>query len=257
MNAASLALRQVKYENRSFWRNPAAAFFTIFFPIMFLVIFNLLFGNDEVSFPGGSVSGSTFYVPAIAAFSLITACYTNLAMSITFSRDEGVLKRKRGTPLPVVSFLGGRILHSTAIGVLMVAVVSAAGALFYDVDFPTERLPAILVTVIVGAASFCALGLAITSVIPNAEAAPAVVNITILPLLFVSGIFIPLDDAPEWLEKVTGVFPIKHFADALRAPFNPFLEGDGFEWLDLAVIAAWGVVGLILALRFFTWEPRR
>lgn len=257
MNAASLALRQVRYENRSFWRNPAAAFFTIFFPLMFLVIFNLLFGNDDVTFPGGSVSGSTFYVPAIAAFSLITACYTNLAMSITFSRDEGVLKRKRGTPLPTLSFLGGRILHSTLIGILMVVVVTSAGALFYGVDFPTDKLPALIVTVIIGAASFCALGLAITSVIPNAEAAPAVVNITILPLLFVSGIFIPLDDAPEWLGTLTGVFPIKHFADAMRSPFNPFLDGSGFEWGHLAVIAIWGLAGLVLAARFFSWEPRR
>lgn len=257
MNAAALALRQVKYENRSFWRNPAAAFFTIFFPLMFLVIFNLLFGNDKVTVPGGEVSGSTFYVPAIAAFSLITACYTNLAMSITFSRDQGVLKRKRGTPLPRVSFLAGRIIHSTLIGVLMVAVVTTAGALFYDVDPPTSNLPALLLVIIVGAASFCALGLAITSFVPNAEAAPAVINITVLPLLFVSGIFIPLDDAPGWLEKVTGIFPIKHFADAMSAPFNPFPGSDAVEWSDLAVIAAWGVFGLVVAIRFFTWEPRR
>jgi len=257
MNAVGLALRQVKYENRSFWRNPAAAFFTIFFPLMFLIIFNLLFGNDEVTFPGGSVSGSTFYVPAIAAFSLITACYTNLAMSITFSRDQGVLKRKRGTPLPTVSFLAGRILHSTLIAILMVAVVATAGALFYNVDPPIDKLPAVLAAVVVGAASFCALGLAITSIVPNAEAAPAVINITILPLLFISGIFIPLDDAPGWLDNVTGIFPIKHFADAMRTPFNPFVDGSGFEWGHLAVVAAWGLAGLVLAIRFFTWEPRR
>lgn len=257
MNTMSLAFRQVKYENRSFWRNPAAAFFTIFFPLMFLLIFNLLFGNDEVTFPGGEVSGSTFYVPAIAAFSLITACYTNLAMNITFSRDQGVLKRKRGTPLPRVSFLAGRIIHSTLIGILMVAVVTLAGALFYDVDPPTDTLPALLLVVVIGAASFCALGLAVTSIVPNAEAAPAVINITILPLLFVSGIFIPLDDAPSWLEKVTGIFPIKHFSDAMLAPFNPFAEGDSIEWSDLAVIAAWGVFGLVIAVRYFTWEPRR
>lgn len=257
MNAASLALRQVGYENRSFWRNPAAAFFTIFFPLMFLMIFNLLLGNDEVPFPGGSVSGSTFFVPAIAAFALVTACYTNLAMGITFSRDQGVLKRKRGTPLPPISFLAGRIIHATLIGLLMVGVVTLVGVVVFGVDIPASHLPALALVVVVGAASFCALGLAITCVIPNADAAPAVVNISIFPLLFISGIFIPLDDVPAWVEKVAGVFPVKPLAEAIRAPFNPFANGDVIEWSDLAVVALWGAAGLIVAARFFTWESRR
>lgn len=257
MNTASLAFRQVRFENRSFWRNPAAAFFTIFFPLMFLGIFNLLLGNDEVGFPGGSVSGSTFFVPAIATFALITACYTNLAMGIAFSRDQGVLKRKRGTPLPAVSFLAGRIIHSTLIGLLMVAIVTLVGVLVFGVDITADRIPALAVAVSVGAASFCALGLAITCIIPNADSAPAIVNISIFPLLFISGIFIPLDDVPSWVEKVAGVFPIKPLAEAMRAPFNPFLEGGAVEGGQLAVVAAWGLAGLIVATRFFTWEARR
>ncbi|MEA2460860.1 MAG: type transport system permease protein [Actinomycetota bacterium] len=248
MSAASLALRQVKYENRSFWRNPAAAFFTFVFPLMFLVIFNLLFGEN-----------SNFYVPAIAAFSVITACYTNVAMSISFSRDQGVLKRKRGTPLPGWAFLGGRVIHSTLIAVLLVAIVTVFGAVFYNVDIPTSTLPAFLVTLIVGAAAFSALGLAITSIVPNADAAPAVINATILPLLFISDIFIPLDDAPGWLLRFADFFPIRHYSTAMQAAFNPdaFHTSSGFEGTELAIVAAWGVIGIILAIRFFSWEPRR
>ena len=100
MNAFALALRQVKYENTAFWRNPVAAFFTFVFPLMFLVIFNLLFGNDKLELPGGTAHTSTFYVPAIAALSVISACYTNVAISVALSRDQGLLKRTRGTPLP-------------------------------------------------------------------------------------------------------------------------------------------------------------
>lgn len=257
MNAAALALRQVRYENRSFWRNPAAAFFTVVFPLMFLVIFNLVFGNETETVRGREVSSSTFYVPAIAAFSLITASYTNLAMNLTFARDEGILKRRRGTPLPASSFLLGKILHSAVIGLLLVTIVTLFGALFYDVDAPTDKLPALLVTIVVGAAAFSSLALAIQGFVPNADAAPAVINFSILPLLFISDIFISLDDGPEWLPTLSSIFPIKHLSEAMMSIYNPFESGSGFEWDNLAVIGLWGVIGLAIAAKFFSWEPRR
>jgi ABC-2 type transport system permease protein len=257
MRTLALTARQVAYENRSFWRNPAAAFFTFVFPLMFLVIFPLVFGSGTINYFGQETSTVTFYVPAIAAFSVITACYTNLAMSITFSREEGVLKRKRGTPLPAVSFLGARIIHSTFIAIVLVAIVVLTGVLFYNVDLPVNTLPAFFVTLVVGAASFCALGLAITGFVPNADAAPAVINFSILPLLFISDVFIPIQDAPPWLQTFSGVFPLRHFSHAMLAAFNPFETGAGFSWGDLAIVAAWGVAGVVIALRFFTWEPKR
>jgi ABC-2 type transport system permease protein len=257
MNALGLAFRQVRYENRSFWRNPAAAFFTVVFPLMFLVIFNLVFGEGTIQHFGREVSTSNFYVPAIAAFSVITACYTNLAMNLTFARDEGILKRRRGTPLPTPAFLLGKILHSSLIALLLVFVVTVFGALFYDVEIPTDKLPALIVTVMVGAAAFSSLALAIQGFVPNADAAPAVINFSILPLLFISDIFIPLENAPEWLNTFAGVFPIKHYSEAMMSAFNPFDNGSGFEWVDLAVVGLWGLVGLAIASRFFSWEPRR
>jgi ABC-2 type transport system permease protein len=257
VNALALALRQVRYENTAFWRNPVAAFFTFVFPLMFLVIFNLLFGNDEIDLPGGTAHTSTFYVPAIAALSVVSACYTNVAMSVSMSRDQGLLKRTRGTPLPGLSFLFGRIVHATLIAILLVAIVTAAGALFYDVDAPTTTLPAFLVALAVGAATFCALGLAVTSIIPNADASPAIVNASILPLLFISDVFIPLHDAPGWLTTFADIFPVRHFSLALLTPFNPFESGSGFETVHLLAMAGWLVGGLLLAVRFFSWEPRR
>ena len=257
MSDLALALRQVKYENLAFWRNPPAAFFTFVFPLMFLVIFNLIFGDEDLDIPGGTASTSTFYVPAIAALSVISACYTNIAMGVCISRDQGLLKRKRGTPLPPWAYLFGRIVHATLIALLLVAIVTAAGALFYDVDVPTKTMPAFLVTLAVGAAAFCSLGLAITPAISNADAAPAVVNATVLPLLFISDVFIPLDDAPGWLLFIGDVFPVKHFSEALQTSFNPFETGSGFEPWNLAIIAAWGVAGLLVSMRFSSWEPRR
>lgn len=260
MSTVSQTLRQVRFENRSFWRNPPAAFFTIVFPLMFLLIFNLIFGGDDIPIGGGrTLSGSTFYVPAIAAFSVVTACYTNIAISVATARDLGVLKRVRGTPLPPAAYLLSRVIHSSLVALLLVAVVTLAGAVFYGVDAPGGTLPVFVVTVLVGAAAFCALGLAITGAIPNAQAAPAVVNASILPLLFVSNVFIPLNRAPDWLVGFSRVFPVRHFADATMAAFVPDSLGPEFvfDWTDLAVVAAWGVAGLLLAARFFSWEPRR
>ncbi len=258
MNDLQLAFRQVAYENRTFWRNPPAVFFTVALPLMFLVILNLLFGDDQIDRGfAEEVSGGTFYVPGIAALAVISAAYTNIAMMVSIARDNGLLKRTRGTPLPPWAFLFGKIVHATLVAVLLVVIVVAVGAIFYDVDIPTNTMPAFIVTLVIGAASFCALGLAMTGLIRNADAAPAVVNGSILPLLFISDIFIPLQDAPNWLKTVGAIFPVKHFSEAMGTAFNPFETGAGFEWTALAVIAAWGVGGVLVAMRFFSWEPRR
>ena len=246
MSGIGLALRQVRFENRAFWRNPAAAFFTFVFPLMFMVIFNVLIGR-------GNPEASRFFTPAIIVFAVITATYTNLAMSVTMARDEGILKRMRGTPLPAWAYLAGRIGHAIAIGVLLVIIVAAFGALFYGVEVPWRQLPQLLLTLVLGAATFCILGLALTSFVPNADAAPAVVNATVLPLLFISNVFIRLDAAPAWIEALSRFFPVRHFADAMLDVY----AGSGLAWSDLGVMAAWALAGAVVALRFFSWEPRQ
>jgi ABC-2 type transport system permease protein len=256
MSNVKRALLQVWYTNKAFRRNPAAAFFTLVFPLMFLVIFSVIFGTGKITVASGvTVSVATFYVPAIATFSVITACYTNIAMGLAFSRDAGVLKRTRGSPLPAWAFLFGRIVHAVLIAVLLVAICAAFGAIFYHATLPTATLPAFLVTLVVGAAAFCALGMAMTAAIPNADAAPAVVNASILPLLFISNVFIPLQNPPAWLDFVSKVFPVRHFADAMVGSFFA-LSGSGLQANDLLIIAAWGLAGLLLSFRFFSWEPR-
>lgn len=257
MSALALALRQVQFENRAFWRNPAAAFFTVILPLMFLVLFNAIFEGDTVFLRGRERDISAFYVPGIAALSAISACYTNIGMMVSINRDLGVLKRTRGTPLPPWAYLFGRIVQAIFVAALLVAIVTVAGALFYGIDIPTDTMPALIVTVLVGSAAFCALGLALTAIIPNADAAPAITNGTILPLLFISEVFIPQSDPPAWLDTLGDLFPVKHFAEALQTVYNPASTGSGFEWEHLAVIAAWGVFGVLVSLRFFTWEPRR
>jgi ABC-2 type transport system permease protein len=267
MSSLGLSLRQVRYTNTAFWRNPASAFFTFVFPLMFLVIFTALLGSGEVDFGRGLVlDRATYFVAAMAAFGVISATYTNIAISVTFQRDQGILKRLRGTPLPSWAYLTARVLHSMLVALILVVITLAFGKVAYGTDLPTgEPILEFLVTLIVGSLSFAALAMAITALIPNADAAPPIVNATILPLLFLSGVFIPIErDAPAWITTVSDLFPVKHFADAMRAGYlgNVHLRGTTlraypFHWSDLAVIAVWGVVGLVLASRFFSWEPRK
>ena len=258
MSELALALRQVRYTNKAFWRNPAAAFFTFAFPLMFLVIFTTLLGSGTVTVKGLEFNQSTYFVASMAVFSMITACYTNLAIGVTFQRDAGILKRTRGTPLPGRAYLGARVTHVVLMSIILVAICALFGWLFYEADLPTGvSLIRTVVVVLVGSASFAALGLAITPAIPNADAAPPIVNATILPLLFISGIFFPIsDDTPTWIDTLGDLFPVRHLIDAFLGAFygKPFFD---FSWADVAIVAAWGIAGLLLAIRYFSWEPRR
>jgi len=259
MSDLGIAARQVRYENKAFWRNPASAFFTFAFPLMFLVIFTAIFGGTtETQF--GEIDASNYYIPAIATFSIITATYTNLSISLTFLRDAGILKRVRGTPLPPGSYLAARIVHAVLMSLILVTIIVAFGVIFYGADIPAKTLPAFVLTVIVGAASFSALGLAVTAIIPNADAAPAVVNATVLPLLFLSGVFIPLSSTNAWYVQVAKIFPVYHFAQPMLASyFGPLLDPttSGFRIWDLVILAAWGLAGALIAVRTFRWEAKR
>jgi ABC-2 type transport system permease protein len=254
MNTAAQTLTQMRYVNKAFWRNPASAFFTFALPLMFLVIFSAVLGDGDVLVGGRLIHLSTYYVAAMASFGVITACYNNIAISLTFQRDTGALKRTNGTPLPATAYFGARVLHALLVSVLLVALTAAFGKLAYDAAIPTgATLVRFTVMLVIGAAALCALGFAITAVIPNADAAPPIVYATVLPLLFLSGIFIPIgDDAPAWIHWTARIFPIKHFVEGLQAGFL----GSSFRWSDALVVAAWGLGGLLLAIRYFSWQPR-
>jgi ABC-2 type transport system permease protein len=248
-----LLFRQVRYTNKSFWRNPASAFFTFVFPLLFLVIFTTLLGGGSTTVNGVTYKDATYYAVAMGAFGMITACYTNLAMTTVFARDEGILKRIRGTPLPSGVYLGARVLHAALVGFLLVAITLAFGMVFYGVTFPDATdFFRFVVTLLVGAGCFAALGLVVSSIVPNADAGPAIVNAIIFPLLFLSGVFIVIgDDAPAWVKWIGDIFPVRHFFDAMR---DSFLGSAAFAWWDVAVVAIWMVAAIVVAARTFRWE---
>jgi ABC-2 type transport system permease protein len=255
VNTLRLTGVQIRYVNKAFWRNPASAFFTFAFPLMFLVIFTALLGHYTIHLGSRTIYTSTYYVASMACFSVITACFNNIATAVSFQREDGILKRAHGTPLPGASFLGARILHAVLVAVLLVIITAAFGRLVYTADIPTGlSLLRFMVALLVGAAAFCALGLAATAVIPNSDAAAPIINAIILPLEFLSGIFIAFDNnTPAWILWAAKVFPIRHFVLSMQSAFL----GAAFSWTDVLIVAAWGIAGVLLAIRFFTWEPRQ
>jgi len=251
-------LRQICYEQKFYWRSPSSAVFTFAFPILLLVIFATLNQGATVAALGG-ISYNQFYVPGIVAFSVISACYTNLAISLCFRRDAGVLKRLRGTPLPPWVFMAGNIGSSLVVSLLLVALTTSVGVIFYKVTFP-GRWGAFLLTLVVGAFCFCALGLAITVMIATATASPAIVNKVLFPLLFISGTFFPVQPTtmPARIASVIAdIFPIRHFEQAVFAVFDPRRGGTGIEPGPLLVMLVWGFAALMVAVRWFRWEPRQ
>ena len=248
-----LLWRQIRNQNRTFWRTPVAAFFTIALPVFFLVLFSVLFGSAEVA---EGYRFSQFFAPAMAVFAAGSATFTSLSIGTALARDQGILKRVRGTPLPSWIYMGGRIGSAVWIAVVSVVVMfSVAWGLFGFVMI-WDNVGVAVVLFVLGMATFSALGLSVCAVVKNADSVPAVANAVFLPMAFISGIFIPLDDAPGWLIVLGDIFPLKHFAQPFGHSFNPFHTGEVIGWENLAIMGAWLVVGLVIATRFFSWDPK-
>jgi len=248
-------VRQISYQNRVFRRVPISAFFTLAFPLMFLLLFGAIF--DEVSIGGGlEVDAAQFYAPGLAVFTAASATYTNIGISTAIARDEGILRRIRSTPLPRWCYLGGVVGSGVCIAVFGVALMLAVGAAVYGVDVEPDRIAPAAVTMVVGSAAFAMLGLALAAVVPSGQSSPALAQATMLPMAFVSDVFVPLGDDPaRWLVVAGDVLPLKAFVKAFFTAFDPYHTGSAWEpWLLLR-IGLWGVLGAVVAARRFRWEP--
>ncbi|HEX7300226.1 MAG TPA: ABC transporter permease [Solirubrobacteraceae bacterium] len=246
-DAAVIAYRQWRLERRLFWRNPTAAFFSFALPLLFLFLFGAIFSGDQKNLD--------VIVPGIAGMSVMSTTFSALAMNITFLREEGVLKRIQGTPMPPASYLAGVAANAVTNAAIQIAVVVLAGRAFFHLGWPKDWLE-LAVFSIVGVASLAALGVAWSHVIPNFDAAPAYTNIVFLPVIFISGVFYDVDTAPQFLSDIARVLPLTHMIDGLSAALvtgAPLSDHLG----DLAVTAAWGLLGAVFAVRGFSWESRR
>lgn len=257
MTLAGRVLVQLRADLKVFVRSPAALFFTAILPVVFLTMFISIFGNARAGEEFGNVRISTLQVPAFIALAVVSASFVGLAMGLTNIREYGVLKRVRATPAAPWIVFAGRIGTALISTLVVTAILCAIGGLAFGVTLPTATLPGLLLALAVGSASFCALGIAFTALIPSEDAAPAMTNAVVLPLYFISGVFVPVSVLPETMQTIAGFLPVKPFVDALYVAFDPRTTGAGLAGEDLAVLAAWGLAGLLLALRFFGWTPRQ
>jgi ABC-2 type transport system permease protein len=253
MSAAALVFHQFRFEQKVFWRSPAAVFFTVMFPVIFLLLFASLFGDQEIK--GLGIDAATYYVPGIITLAVVSATLVNVSMRMVEMRESGRLKRLHGTPLPTWAYIGGRIGNAFVVSVLMVVIVTVLGSVLYGVEIPTTTIPALLVTLVVGTFAFCSLGLALSIAIPSEQAAPPITNFTVLPLYFLSGVFVPESEIPDGVLTFASLFPIRPFFQAFLTAYDPLTQGAGFDWGHLAVVAAWGIAGMLVAVRFFRWSP--
>jgi ABC-2 type transport system permease protein len=244
-----LVFWQIRYEQRTYWRNRGRGIFTFVFPLMFLVIFASINQNAHLHQLGG-IPYNDFFVPGILAYGIIATTYVNMAISTAILRDQGVLKRMQGTPLPRWSYVAARIGSTVLIVGAITIVTLALGGIAYGVDVRLATLPGLIATLVLGTAVFTTLGIGVTRFISNAEVAPVIVNLTVLPLTFISSVWFPTNGMPRVLQDIAKAFPIRPLADGLQYAFNPHTTGAGFNAADLRSLAIWTAVGIFLMVRY-------
>jgi ABC-2 type transport system permease protein len=252
MTRRRLLRDQVALHQRSFWRNPESAFFNFAMPLGVLLLFGATSGNDPV--PGrDDVRVLTLFVPGILAFAVVVIAYGNLAATLALQRADGVLKRLRATPLHPMLYLGGQVVSTVLITLLISLATIALGGVAFGALPRAAAVPQLLVVLALGVSCFAALGIAISAAIPTADAAGAITNGTYLPLAMVSGMFSATLQLPRVVDAVVSVFPLKALADGLRSTYDP--AASGLPVGEALVLAAWAVGGLLIARRWFRWEP--
>jgi ABC-2 type transport system permease protein len=241
------AWRQFRLERRMFWRNPGSAFFNFFLPLLLLALFGAIFSGERAKLD--------VIVPGIAGMCVMSATFTALAYNVTLLRERGILKRLRGTPLPSSAYFAAVAAHAVVNTVLEVGIVLVVGHLVFGIGWPGDWA-SLLVFVAVGVVAFAALGVALAHAIPNFESAPAYVNAVFLPMVMIAGVFYDEKTAPAVLRDVAQVLPLKHLIDGMS---GAIVRGQGVTHhvVALLVLAAWGAVGGVLAVRGFSWEARR
>lgn len=257
----AVGLARTKLEVREFFREREALIFTFFFPIIFLAIFSAVFGDTDF---GQGVNAATYFTPGMIASGIFLSSFQSLAISIALERDEGLLKRLRGTPMPPQSYFIGKIGQVLVTSIAQIALLLAISGLLLGVDLPTEpsKWLNFLWIFVLGTASGSVLGIAFSVVPKSGKAASAVVTPVVLLLQFMSGVYFVYSSLPGWMRGVASVFPLKWLASGMRSVFLPdsFVQTEpGQDWhlgLGAIVLAVWLVVGLIVAQRVFRWTRR-
>jgi ABC-2 type transport system permease protein len=235
-------------------RSSRFAFFTFVFPLLLLALLDATSSDNRLTVPGGKVDFAQYFTPSIAIYALSVACYATPIFALAAAREGGLLKRVRGTPLNPSVYVGAWLVATILIGLASVLLMFVVAVPAFGVHVYPDQLPAAIVTALLGACALAAIGIAVATFARRAESAPAIANLTLFTLSFLSGVFFPLQNAPDWVVSIAHVFPLSHLVEAFTGCFSPYTQGSGFNAGDLAVIAAWGLGGLLVAVRRFRWD---
>jgi ABC-2 type transport system permease protein len=255
MSDVALVANQVRYEQKSYWRNPASAFFTFAFPLVFFfILVGVAGGQHDTEVLGRGVKLSQYYTPSVLAYAVMSACFLNIALSMVRQREFGVLKRMRGTPLPSWALIGGVIGNAIIVTTMLAALCVTFAVVVYGVSLPVSHLLPLIVTIALAALVFCALGIAVSSLIPNMDSGPAIVNLPYFVVVFISGTYFPINGT---MAKIAAYLPLRPFIVAMYKAFDPFTTGSAWAPHQLGSLALWGVGSTFFAVRNFRWTPRR
>ena len=247
--------RQVRYEQLSFWLNPIGAVFTIVFSVLFLILLGATAGHGTIGGVYGKTELIQYYVPGFAAYGVMAACFNILCITLVNRREVGLLKRLRLSPVPTWVLLGAILVNAMIVAAIQVVLLLAVGKLGYHVHLPDNAL-AFIVAVLIGMLSFTALGVGFSTLVPNVDSAGPMTSVVFFVLLFISGLWYPLQPGST-LYKISNVFPVHHFIAAVFAPFDTVAGSSPWAWHDLFYVALWGLGGGVVAVRRWEWSPRR
>jgi len=245
----SLLVHQLTYEQRTFWRNREGAIFIFIFPLLLYVLLGSLYSGDIEGVPAGD-----YLLAGLFGYGAATTAFAGLAIILVTRRELGMLKRVRSTPLPAWMYLAAFLVSILVVFALQSVALLALGGFVFDASMPENWL-GFAGAVVLGCLAFAGLGVGAAALIRSAEGVSAVVNVAVLPMAFLSGSFGPTDDYPAFLQAIADVLPLTYFLDIV---YGIYLDGDSLfaDPQALAVVAAWGVGGFVVALRWFSWVPR-
>jgi ABC-2 type transport system permease protein len=247
-----LFLHELRTEQLLYWRNREAAFFTFFLPVIFFLVFGAIYGDSQIT--KEHLRAAPFLEAGMIGYGIASTTFAGLAITMVIRRESGVLKRIRATPLPPAAYIAAVLASAFLTFLVEAALLIALGRLLFDVAVPT-RVLSLFVALLLGAASFAALGLGLTALVRTAEGSSAVVNAVYLPMAIISGTFFTPREYPGFLRAIADVLPLTYFTKLMR----DVMVRHHHLWSEvgsLSVVLGWGVIGVIAAIRGFRWQPR-
>ena len=244
-----LYLHQLRTEQLTFWRSRESAVFIFVFPLLLYALLGAVYGDETDGLPSADV-----LLAGLLAYGCANTAFAGLAITLVIRRESGLLKRIRATPLPTTTYLAAVLTSALVTFAIQTVALVLLGRFLYGADVP-DRIPSLVLVILLGTAAFAGLGLGMASMIRSAEGSSAVVNVVLLPMAFLSGSFGPTRKFPDWLQHLSDVLPLKHFVEVA----NGVLLHDRPFWHDpwsIAIVAAWGLAGLAVARARFSWQPR-